>query len=349
MIQLIGDLALTGLYVDDPAHNARRLEKIRPLFENDALKFANLETPIFVENSQNPNKNKIHTTNKQALQEVLLALDIDVVSLANNHVYDCLKPGLEATIEALEECGIRFTGAGTKPEHIEPVYLEKYDQKIAFMAYVDLSTNPKTETYSDLFINYFDVQKVKNDITEARKNSEVVICSVHWGIDYSHYPTQEQRQIAQMLIDSGASIIMGHHPHTIQPYEKHKSGHILYSLGGLTFGDYIKKDNKYGALYKKTKIGLIAQIDQNNKISFQNTFEKIGNYLEPSNLNFEEWSKRRWRMYELSKRNKIVMKFRKFNERTIYRVYEYFFGYYQNPIKRLFQVQNIKKIKKIFK
>jgi regulator of sigma D len=349
MIQLLGDIALTGLYVDDPANNGKRIEKIRPFFNNDALKFANLETPIYAENSQNPSKNKIHTTNKQALQDVLLTLGIDVVSLANNHVYDCLTSGLEATIDALEELGILFTGAGTKSEHIEPVYLEKNGRKIACMAYVDLSTNPKTEKFKDLFINYLDVEKMKCDITKAKQQAEIVICSVHWGVDYSYYPTPKQRQIAQELIDHGATVIMGHHPHTIQPYEKYKNGHILYSLGGLTFGDYIKKDNKYGALYKKTKTGLLATIDKDNSISFQTTFEKIGNYLEPSTLNFEGWNKRKWRMYNWSQRNKLVMRWRKFNEKTLYRMYEYFFGYYQKPLARLFQVQNIKKIKKIFK
>lgn len=349
MIQLVGDIALTGLYVDDSQNNSKRIAEILPFFQNDALKFANLEAPIFIENQHNPHKNKIHTTNKNALKDVLIPLNIDAVSLANNHIYDCLEPGLIATIEALDELGIQYTGAGTKPEHIQPLFFEKNGKSIAFMAYVDLSTNPKTESFDTLFINYFEIEKVLNDIQTTREKADIIICSIHWGVDYSYYPTPKQRDIAKLLIDRGASIIMGHHPHTMQPYEKYDDGHILYSLGGLTFGDYVKKNNQYGALYRKTKTGLIATVKENNRIEFQNTFEKIGNYIVPSKMNFTQWNGKKWRIYKLSEKSNLILKIRKFNEKVCYRIYEYFFGYYQNPVKRLFQLGNLRKLKKILK
>lgn len=349
MIQLIGDIALTGLYVDDPQNNAKRIEKILPFFDNDSLKFANLETPVGIPNSQNPHKNKIHTTSREALKEILVPLGIQVVSLANNHVFDCLKPGLVATIETLKELGIQSTGAGYLPEHIEPIFCEKNGKNIVFMAYVDLSTNPKTETFKDLYINYFDLETVLNDIQKVKERADTIICSIHWGEDYSFFPTPIQQIYARKLIDSGATIIMGHHPHTIQPYESYKDGFIFYSLGGLTFGDYRKKGSQYGALYKKTKTGLIANFNEGGQVTFSTSFEKIQNYLVPSSLIFENWSVRINKINQIARKYKLVHQLIKFQEKVLYRVYEYFFGYYQKPLKRLFQWQNLKKIKKLFR
>ena len=347
MIQLIGDLALTGLYVDDPKNNPKRIEQILPFFKEDCICLANLETPIFVLNSQNPEKNKIHTTNEHALADVLLPLGIQGVSLANNHIYDCTLPGIKATIAALKKLGIQFTGAGYKPEHLAPVFFENKGKKIAFLAYVDRATNPKTEAFDDLYINYFDLEKVKQDIEEAKSQADIIVCSVHWGVDYSFYPTALQRKQAQNLIDCGVSIVMGHHPHTIQPYEKYKDGLIFYSLGGLTFGDYIKKNNQYGALFKKTKTGVVVSISEKGDPSFQTTFEKIGNYVVPGKMNFLRWSRSKWRMFQLSEKYPVVLRWRKFKERVLDRVYEYFFGYYQNPLRRLFQLKNLAKIKRL--
>jgi poly-gamma-glutamate capsule biosynthesis protein CapA/YwtB (metallophosphatase superfamily) len=350
MIQLIGDLALTGLYVDDPSNNASRLKKIRPLFENDALKFANLETPIFVENSQNPNKNKIHTTNKQVLQEVLLALKIDVVSLANNHIYDCKMPGLKATIEALDEIGIKHTGAGWKQDHVDPIYLEENDKKIAFVAYVDKNTNPKAEKFEDgLFINYLDQKKIIADISNIKAKVDIVICSLHWGKDYSFYPTKKQIEIAHTLVDAGATIIMGHHPHTIQPFERYKESTIFYSLGSLTFGDHYK-DGKLKAIRRKTKKGIIVEYDLGyNNFNFTGTKEYQGNYIKKTSFDYEAWSKLYWKKYLKRKKFSLYNKWVVYQEKIFDRVYEYFFGYYQNPIKRLFQIKNIKKIKRLTK
>jgi poly-gamma-glutamate synthesis protein (capsule biosynthesis protein) len=198
MIQLLGDIAPTGLYVNRPQENSRRIEKILPLFHGDFIRFANLETPIFVENNQNPLKNKIHTTSYQALKDVLMPLRIDAVSLANNHIYDCQLAGIKTTIEALQKLGIKFTGAGFLPEHIEPILFENSGKKIAFMAYVDSSTNPKTENFSDLYINYFDLDIVKKDIQNILPKVDIIVCSIHWGTDYSFYPSPKQRNLSSL-------------------------------------------------------------------------------------------------------------------------------------------------------
>jgi len=223
--------------------------------------------------------------------------------------------------------------------------------RIAFLAYVDKSTNPKTEHFSELLINYFDPDKVISDIKNIKDQVHKVICSIHWGVDYSFYPTPYQRKIAHELINSGADIIMGHHPHTLQPYERYKGGSIFYSLGGLTFGDYIKEGkSNLQALFKKTKRSAIVTYDlQREKIGFIPTKELKGNSIKIDQRDYEKSSERRWLLYKIKKSSRFMVWLFDFHEKVLYRVYEYFFGYYQNPVSRLLQFSNILKIRKLFK
>lgn len=349
-MKLIGDLALTGLFTKDTSYNSRRIADIKTVLNNKHIAtLCNLECPIYVENCINKNKNFIHTSDKTTTQQILKALNISCVSLANNHIYDCTMPGLKATIDVLDEIGVLHTGAGWKKEHITPVIFTEENKKVAFMAYVDHSTNPKTEGYEkELFINFLEVDKIISDINSVKQKVDEIVISLHWGTDYSFFPTPKQREVAKTIIDAGASIIMGHHPHTIQPYEKYKNGVIFYSLGGLTFGDFMK-NGELTALFKKTKRGLIARYNLNSETTqFIGTKELKGNYIRITKFNYKKWSEKYWRKYHKRQSSKLYFKWTQFQEKIIDRTYEYFFGYYKSPIKRLFQFKNLTKIKRLF-
>ena len=345
----LGDIAITGLLTSDHRKNPSRFEEIISL--NYGYGIANLECPIFVPNSQNEHKNFIHASDKIASQQILNLLNIKCVSLANNHIYDCKMSGLRATINMLKEINVKHTGAGWKKEHIEPVIFDYLEEKIAFLAYVDISTNPKTENFSELFINYINENEIIKKLNELKSKVNRIILSLHWGVDYSFYPTNKQRRMAKLFIDSGADIIMGHHPHTIQPYEKYKNSYIFYSLGGLTFGDYKKTpESDLQALFRKTKRGVIVYYDINdNLVSFTPTKELKGNFIKLINFNYIKWSKKIWFYFQIKHFHPILTNLFLFKEKFLDRVFEYFFGYYKHPLKRLFQFSNIKKIPKLFK
>lgn len=343
----MGDIAFNGIISITPNLNPHRFSNLKGLF-NDSFVFANLETPVY-SNEKNESKNYHLYSTQEVAEHLLRFFNIGCVSLANNHIFDCKMSGLKATIYLLEELGIHHTGAGWKKEHIEPVVVEKDGVSIGFIAYVDKSTNPKTENYSELLINYFDVEKVIDDIKNLRNTVNKIICSVHWGNDYSFYPTIDQKNIAHKLIDAGADIIMGHHPHTLQPYERYKNGVIFYSLGGLTFGDF-ERNGKMYALYRKTKRGVIAKCNlASMELSFTATKEFVGNYVKVDTRNYHKWSANKWRVFKLKESSSFFKLLINFEENVLHRTYEYFFGYYQNPIKRLFQISNLGKFKKLFK
>lgn len=348
-IIILGDIAFTGILSTEPEKNKERYKEVTPVLSKVDLVFANLEVPIKVDDSQNDFKKFIHYSLPKPTKDLLKMLNISCVSLANNHIYDCKMSGLKATISMLDKLGIYHTGAGWLPEHIKPAIIEHKQTKIGFLAYVDQSTNPKTENFPELYINYFSKAKVIEDIKKLEEFVDKLIVSIHWGVDYSHYQTPEQIKTARTLIDAGADIIMGHHPHTLQPFEKYNDGFIFYSIGGLTFGDYMKPGkNKLQALFKKTKRGLITQYDlPSNDFTFIVTKELKGNFIKLTKQNYKKWSEYKWKLYKIALKYPLLKKWIGFKEKILDRVIEYFFGYYQHPLKRLFQFNNLKKFKQL--
>jgi hypothetical protein len=257
--------------------------------------------------------------------------------------------GLQSTISILDELGIYHTGAGWLQEHVDPVIIDTVGYKVGFLSYVDKSTNPGTDFFPELYLNYLEPEKVRSDIIKLKLVVDKVICSLHWGVDYSFYPTDIQRVLAYSFIEAGADIIMGHHSHTLQLFESYKNGQIFYGLGGLTFGDFEKNGQMY-SLYRKTKNSAIIEINESNLIvSAVSIKEMIGNFLVVGRKKVLKVNKRRWIFYRLKQSNRSIGYLFLFKEKVLDRIYEYFFGYYLNPFKRLTQIENIKKIGRLFK
>jgi len=349
-IILLGDIAFTGIISTETEENKRRFKEVVPILNSADIVFANLEVPVKVDESKNEFKNFIHSSLPGPTKDLLQLCNIGCVSLANNHIYDCKMSGLRATIDILNDLKIYHTGAGWKREHLEPAIVSCDGIIIAFLAYVDKSTNPKTEFFSNVQVNYFEIEKVKQDISDLNDVVDKVIVSIHWGNDYSYYPIPRQVEMAHQIIGAGANIIMGHHSHTLQPYKKYKDGYIFYSLGGLIFGDYKKEGKKsLQSLFRKTKRSVIVNYDtQKGEVTFNPTKELKGNYVQVDKRDYDRWSVRKWQLYKIKHSSKFLIWFFNFYEKVLYRVYEYFFGFYQNPIKRLLQFRNLAKVRRLF-
>ena len=350
MIAFLGDIAFTGILMTEPHKNLARFQWAGKCLHQFETVFANLEVPIGVSTEKNEYKTLIHYSSREATKELLGLLNVSCVSIANNHIFDCKISGLKKTISLLDEVGICHTGAGWKKMHVSPIIVNCDGIRLAFMAYVNRSTNPKTEYFQEILINYLEMDRIRNDIASLRDNVDLVLVSLHWGVDYSYYPTPKQVKMARKIIDAGADIIMGHHPHTLQPFERYKDGYIFYSLGGLTFGDYMKEGKEnLQALFRKTKKGVIVHYDTGSrKVAFSPTKELRGNYVRLDKRNYVKWSERRWLLYRIKNSSPFMIRLFDFHEKVLYRIYEYFFGYYQHPIKRLLQINNVFKIRRLF-
>ncbi len=363
-IALLGDVALAGLFREEPGGNVGRFAGVAPLLGEADLVFANLETPV-VEDIAGLNLAKkeqfgvlLHT-DKAVAETVLPLLNISVVSLANNHIFDGGFDGVKQTVRCLEHLGIRFTGAGTCPGHVEPVIIEKNGRRLGFMAYVHESSHPLGDGDreaagsggSGFYINLFDEDKILAEVKELKKRCDTVILSLHWGIDYSHYPGEEQQRVSKRFIEAGVDIIMGHHPHTVQPFEKHSEGFIFYSLGSFCFGDFIY-EGKLRALKRKTKktilpfFALEPRLRLERRISLK---ELQGNRVTVRRRSLYPWLVRKRFFMKLKHRYRPVHLLITLKETFFDRLVEYFFGYYRNPITQLFSLGNIRKLKYSFR
>ncbi len=345
---VVGDIALHGLISSEPQLNDHRFDWLATQLGKCNGVFANLEVPV-EGHERNRNKNAFLFSDPSVTKSILKKLNVICVSLANNHILDCGSDGLKNTIDALDEMGIYHTGAGYREEHVRPVLFSLEGVRFGFAAYADTLTNTGAAAYSDLFLNTFEPARIIDDIARIKEKADIIIVSIHWGRDYSFYPEDWQIRSARSLVDSGATVIMGHHSHTLQPFEEYLKRQVFYGLGSLIFGDFEKNGQHY-ALFRKTKNSAIFVLDDDCKIAgIIPTHEKKGNFVVRGKTNILRRNQRLTFVNSIRSKSRLAGFLIRINENVLYRIYEYFFGYYMNPLKRILQVGNIRKIKRLFR
>lgn len=171
----------------------------------------------------------------------LVDLNIDAVSIANNHTFDLGREGLQNTIELLKKNNILFFGAGMNSEEAsKPVIIKKKNKSIALLGYCSDSTGygylpiAKDNTSG---VNHLNINKVLQDIRIAKENNDYVFVLPHWGMEHTYFPPVGCKRDAYRMIRAGADGIIGGHPHRIQPLCSYKGKPIYYSLGNFLFPD----------------------------------------------------------------------------------------------------------------
>ncbi len=170
---------------------------------------------------------------------VLQEMGVDVVTLANNHVYDYGKQALLDTFTTLEDADIDYFGAGKNIEEaMSPVYYE-FDGKIVALVGASRAekfrmTPQATETEPGI-LRCYDTELFLQAIEEADKNADFVIAVVHWGTEYSYDLEEVQLSTGKAYLDAGADAIIGGHSHCLQGMEYYDGKPIVYSLGNYWF------------------------------------------------------------------------------------------------------------------
>lgn len=173
---------------------------------------------------------------------VLNTLGADIVSLANNHVYDYGEEALIDTLETLENAGIPYVGAGRNIEEAKKsVSFIANGRKITIVSatQIERSLNYTKEATEDRpgVLKTLNPDKFISVIEGAKKNSDYVIAFVHWGTENVDYYGSDQVDLGQKFIDAGADVIIGGHTHCLQGFDYYKGKPIIYSLGNFWFND----------------------------------------------------------------------------------------------------------------
>ena len=222
------------------------------ILETADIAFCNLESPFYAE--EPPIEGELIFGAAAQTVEGLKYAGFDVISLANNHFGDQGLDGMYFTFSHLNENGIEYTGAGeSESQAREPVIIERNGVKFAFLGYNDIESVIRkgyNATSTRPGIAVLTKENLTQDIQRAKEKAHIVIVSIHWGIEYEELPTERQRTFAHLAIDSGALLVLGHHPHVVQPVEKYKDGYIFYSLGNFVFDQMWSEDTRKGLIAK---------------------------------------------------------------------------------------------------
>ena len=248
------------------------------------LAIVNIEGPL----GGKPHKGYPQFSIPDAFSVALKDAGFSVFLTANNHAGDCYSKGINRTIDVLDSLGVYHTGTFKNTSEREkkyPLIVTKKGVRIAFLNYT-YGTNFKP--VAPCIVNYIDTIQIKNDIFKAlQANPDVLIANMHWGIEYSLNPSKSQEELARFLINQGVDIIIGSHPHVVQPSQIYtnptsKSTHlIVYSLGN--FGSEMSDVNTDGgqmiSVILKKKEGK-TQIESCGYILFYTNQKKVNNKID---------------------------------------------------------------------
>ena len=216
---------------------------VRDTLRLSDLSFCNLECPLSAKGIKVPKP--ICFKADPANVECLTDAGFDIVSLANNHSMDCSRPGLIETMHYLDKARIAYTGAGDTPYDASlPTIVTVKGLRIALLA--RNAWLPEGAWFRPDAPNssYLDLETIESEVRDAAGQADVVIVSLHWGNEYHTTPREEQVELAHRIVDAGADLILGHHPHVLQKVEKYHGGVIAYSLGNFLFDSPFKNCKK---------------------------------------------------------------------------------------------------------
>lgn len=220
------------------------VEGLKSLFGEADFRMVNLETPVVASKTEESKKAYIFTAHEKDLDS-LKFLGVDMVFLGNNHSFDHGPNGMIETLDILKKNNILNVGAGKKlPDVLDPLSLSLKGTDLRIHSVTSIAEPAHYATPVKSGVAPFLFPSLQASFYERRPPARrgvtysppVRIVSLHWGVEYSPFPTPDQRKIAHALIDSGVKVVIGHHPHIPQGIELYRGGVILYSLGNLIFG-----------------------------------------------------------------------------------------------------------------
>jgi len=206
--------------------------KVAPIFKRADFAVANLELTF----GGKPYGGFPRFSSPDSLAKAIKSANINVLVTANNHSADRGCRGIKRTIDILDENSLLHTGTFKSEDDRKRgnlLILQKENLKVGLLNYTQ-DTNG-IYVRKPCIVNLIKKEQIKRDIEEAKKEVDKLIVFLHWGEQYRFYPNRFQKKLAKFLINSGVDIVIGSHPHVLQPmfFDKNSSSLIAYSLGNF--------------------------------------------------------------------------------------------------------------------
>jgi len=260
---------------------------VESIIKKGDIAFGNLESVV---SNKDMDINNMKSSFLRAHPDTIEGLNFagfNVLSLANNHSRQYGEDGIKDTIDNLSKYHIRYIGVGSSFEEARiPLHLTIKGIKIAFLAYCLV---PDKTAY----ISITSPEEIYSDTKKTKVAADFVIVSLHWGNEFIEIPSPDQIRFAHRIIDSGASLILGHHPHILQGIEQYHNGLIAYSLGNFIFDL-----NYLGEL--RSSVILECQFSKSGIVSYKQHPVYIEKHYNPIMLKGNEETKALQKLERLS-------------------------------------------------
>ncbi|HFK1497469.1 TPA: capsular polyglutamate synthetase CapA [Bacillus paranthracis] len=215
---------------------------VSPYLKNSDYVSGNFEHPVLLEDKKNYQKldKNIHLGAKKEAVQAVKDAGFTVLNLANNHMTDYGAKGTLDTLKSFKEADLDYVGAGENlkdAKHI--VYQEVNGVRVATLGFTDAFVPGSIATKKQPGVLSMNPDVLFEQISKAKDpkkgKADLVVVNTHWGQEYDNEPSPRQEALAKAMIDAGADIIVGHHPHVLQSFDVYKQGVIFYSLGNFVF------------------------------------------------------------------------------------------------------------------
>lgn len=244
-IGAIGDILIHDWVYQDAAIDSTydfkpMLANIKPFMTNPDLLIANQETilgGVAMGLSSYPTFNS-----PQEVGDAFIDAGVDFVSTANNHSLDKGEKGILTEIDYFNRVGLPYAGVFKNREDQQTLRIMNINGiKTAILSYTYGTNGIPIPGGKDYLVNIIDKDKMKAEIKRAKQQADIVVMSMHWGNEYQRIPSAVQKDLALFLVNEGADIIFGHHPHVLQPMEwltdsNGRKAFVIYSLGNFLSG-----------------------------------------------------------------------------------------------------------------
>ena len=272
----VGDTLIhAALYLDASRGNntydfSYMFTDVEPIIKDYDLKYYNQETIIGGKNLGVSHYPRFNSPDE--IGENLVNIGFNLVSLANNHTMDKDEAGILYSVDFWKKQeGVVVSGQSNSFEDRNDIKIyEQNGIKYAFIAYTDMTNGLPVPAGKEYLVNVYSDEQAKIDIESVRDKVDVVIVSMHWGEEYTHDPTYSEKREAKYLADLGVDLIIGSHPHVIQPVDYIDDTLVLYSLGNFVSGQ--------SPLGLEKIIGLMVGMDivvKDNDVTFENLDYKL--------------------------------------------------------------------------
>jgi poly-gamma-glutamate synthesis protein (capsule biosynthesis protein) len=224
-------------------------EDIRGIVRSADVAIANLENPVGPGNRM-PHTGLVFRANPPTI-EGLKNAGFDMLSLGNNHMSDNGEAGIETTLNILTGAGFKISGAGrTEEEARAPAFMDIGNKRIAMLSYGDprFANQVHFATDTAAGIARATAENMIEDVAQARSEADLVIISLHAGAEYLDTPDPAQQALLDDAVNAGADLVLGHHPHVVQPLTNNNGTWVISSLGNLVFDQMWSEATRRGMM-----------------------------------------------------------------------------------------------------